>query len=267
MTEDETPLDAAFRAMEAAPDDDAAERRFHERVLDAELFVLLEAEPEGAALRPRIFVLEEGRFALAFDRDSRLAAFVEAPAPYAALAGRRLVQALAGSGVGLGLNLGVAPSQTLLPAAAIDWLAERAAAPAAAAAEVAGARAVRPPRAATPALIAGLDAKVAAMAGRIEAAWLVAIVHADGVERLTLAVAGAAAAAEPGIAAALAEAAQFSAGAAGLDVGFLGADPGAEGAARAAIERHGLRFDPPRPEPAPPPRAPGSDPNRPPKLR
>lgn len=262
MTEDETPLDAAFRAMEAAPEDEAARLRFHERVLDAELFVLLEEEPRGEAIRPMIFPLDEGRFALAFDRDARLAAFVETPAPYAALAGRRLARALAGSGVGIGLNLGVAPSQTLLPAAAIDWLAERAAA-AGAAAELSDARAVRRPAAATPALIAALDAKVAAMAGRIDAAWLVTIEHADGAARLALAIAGATPAAEPGIAAAVAEAAQFSAAGIALDVAFLGADP----AARAAIARHGLRFDPPRPEPPRAPRAPGSDPDRPPKLR
>ena len=40
MTE-ETPLDAAHAAMEAAPEDDAARLRFYERLADSELFLLL----------------------------------------------------------------------------------------------------------------------------------------------------------------------------------------------------------------------------------
>ena len=91
---DETQLDAAFRAQ--GNGDPAAERRFHERVLDAELFLALVAEPErdDERLAPLIFELEEGRFALAFDRDDRLAGFLEGPAPYAAMPGRRHVIAM-----------------------------------------------------------------------------------------------------------------------------------------------------------------------------
>ncbi|MBP7242214.1 SseB family protein [Amaricoccus sp.] len=256
----ETPIDAAFLAMEAAPEDEAARRRFHERLMDAELFVLLEAEPEGATLRPLVFDLEEGRFALAFDRDARLAAFLDAPAPYAALAGRRLASALAGSGVGLGLNLGAAPSATLLPAEAVDWLADMARA---AAAEAAAVRptAVRPPHDATEALVAALDAKVAAMAGRIDAAWLATLEHGDDAGRLVLAVAGATPTAEAGIAAAVAEAATFAG--IEIDVAFLAVDAPARG----AFERNGLRFDPPVPPAPTPPGRPGGDPGRPPILR
>ncbi|MBP7001579.1 SseB family protein [Amaricoccus sp.] len=256
-----TPLDAAFLAMEASPEDEAARLRFHERLMDAELFVLLETEPEGDALRPAIFDLDEGRFALAFDRDARLAAFLDAPAPYAALAGRRLAAALAGRGVGLGLNLGVAPSATLLPAAAIDWLAAMGdARPERTSARP---RAVRPPTDASPALIAALDAKIATMTGQIDAAWLAALDMADGAARLVLAVGGAVPSAEPAIAAAVAEAARFSGGGAEIDVAFLRDDPGV----RQAFERNGLRFDPPPPQVPEAPRAPGSDPDRPPVLR
>src|SRR5690606_24860300 len=62
--------------------------------------------------------------ALSFDSEARLASFADAPAPYAALPGRALVQMLAGQGIGLGLNLGVAPSSFLMDAQAVDWLAE-----------------------------------------------------------------------------------------------------------------------------------------------
>lgn len=259
---DETPLDAAFRAMEAEPDDETARQRFHERLMDAELHVLLEAEPAGAALRPLVLDLEEGRFALAFDRDVRLAAFLDAPAPYAALAGRRLMAALAGRGVGLGLNLGVAPSGTLLPAAAIDWLAAMGDG-LTLGEEVARPRMVRSPCGAPETLIAALDAKIAAMAGRIEAAWLATMDHGDDSARLVLAIAGAAPRAEAGIAAAVAEAAAFSGGGIAIDVAFL--EPGAP--ARSAFERNGLRFDPPVPDAPSPRRRPGGDPDRPPILR
>lgn len=165
---EETPLDAACRAMATDPDDPDARLRFHERVMDAELFVPLAEEARGETLRPRIFALEDGPVALAFDRDDRLAAFLDAPAPYAALAGRRLVALLAGRGIGAVLNPEVAPSQTLLAAATIDWLAAGRARH-----EVASARAsaIAPPFGATPALLAALDAKLAAMEGAATAAW------------------------------------------------------------------------------------------------
>lgn len=265
MTETPTPLDAAHAAMTAAPEDGAARLRFFERVLDAELFVLLDADPTDERIRPRLVDLDAGRFALAFDRDARLGAFLDAPAPYAALPGRRLAAALAGRGVGLALNPGVAPSAALLTAAEIDWLAGMAAV----AAETAPARVrtVGPPTTASTALIEGLGPKLAAMAGQIEAAWLGALQLEDGTERLALAVAGAPDAAQPAIAAAIAEAVRFSgAPEETLDVTFL--PPGV--AARAAFERAGMRFrPPPAPEPTPAPSraGPGRDPARPPRLR
>lgn len=262
MSGEETPLDAAFRAMEAAPDDLAARLLFHERLMDAELFVPLDAEAEEEPPRPQVFALDEGPFVLAFDRDLRLAAFLDAPAPYAALSGRGLMAALSGRGIGVALNPAVAPSQTLLTPEAVAWLAAMAAeAPARTSAR---ARAVTPPRGAPAALIAALDTKLAAMAGLAPAAWLVTLELADGTPRLTLAVAGAPAAAEPGIAEAVAEAVRFcGAEGAELDVTFLGCGS----PALAAIERVGLRFDPPAPPPPTPAAAPGSDPRRPPILR
>lgn len=262
MEPEETPLDAAHRAMEAEPDDPQPRLRFYERVLDAELHVLLETEAEEDRLRPRVFDLEAGRYVLAFDRDARLAAFLDAPAPYAALAGRRLAALLAGQGIGIALNPGVAPSEYLLPAEAVDWLAGTAEARG----EVAAARArgIGPPRGADAGLIAALDSKLAAMAGRIEAAWLAELRLEDRTRRLALAVAGAPEAAERAVAVAIAEAVRFSGTEDGLDVTFVGA----EGPARAAFERVGLRFELPKP-PAPPehPQPPGTDPERPPILR
>lgn len=258
----ETPIDAAFRAQAADPDSEAARLRFHERLLDAELLLLLEEEPEGESLRPRVFELDEGRFVLAFDRDDRLAAFFEAPMPFAALSGRRLVELLARRGLGLGLNLGEAPSATLLPAGAIDWMADLAAT--AAPEPAAPPREISAPRV-EPGLIAALDPKLAAMAPVIGAAYLVTARFDAGEERPMLALVGVPEAARVGVAAALAEAARFGGLAAGLDVAF----PEDGAAVLEPIRRLGLEFELPRPEPVTPvtPAPPGSDPNRPPILR
>lgn len=261
---DETPLDVAYRAQEAAPEDDTLRLRFHERVLDAELFLLL-AEEAGERLKPRVFDLEEGRFVLAFDRDDRLAAFLVAPAPYAALAGRRVVAMLAGRGIGIGLNLGAAPSATLLPAGAVDWMAAMLGA---GPVEVATrARRLAAPRSVPQALLDALGPKLGAMVGLIEAALLAEAALEGGETGLILALVAVPEPARSEVAAAIAEAVRFSGLEAGLlDVSFLDA----EDPLRAAFERVGLRFEMPRPAPPVAPRrrrAPGGDPDRPPILR
>ncbi len=301
MTEDDTPLDAAFAAMAAAPEDVAARLRFHERLLDAELFVPLEADAQPDRLDPQIIDVEDGRFVLAFDRDARLAAVLDAPAPYAALSGRSLAALLAGRGVGIALNPGVAPSETALDPETVDWLAGMAARGEVATLRL---RAIGAPRGADRALIAALDAKLATMVDRIDGAWLARIGFEDGSDRMGLGLAGVPEAAQPAIAAAIAEAVRFCGLAerrladglpdgrlpdgprvgglargltkgdlqegrlavGGLDVTFLDH----ESPALAAFERVGLRLElPPRPpseRPAQRP-APGADPDRPPILR
>ena len=110
-----TPLDEAHAAMEAAPQDDAARLRFYERLADGELLLVLEAPAQEDKVRPVLLSLDEGAFALVFDREDRLAAFSEKPADYVAASGRQVVAMLTGQNIGLGVNLGVAPSSTLLP--------------------------------------------------------------------------------------------------------------------------------------------------------
>lgn len=259
----ETPIDAAFAAHAAAPDDDALHLRFLERVMDGELHVLLEAEPEGDRLVPQVFDLADGRFVLAFDRDARLAEFLDAPAPYAALAGRRLVEMLAGQGIGIGLNLGVAPSETLLPAESVVWMAARVAPPG----RVIEARPERvgPPREVSPELLAALDAKFGAMAGLIGAAHLVSADFAGDRSGLVLVLVGVPEGAQAEVAAALDEAVRFSGAGGALDVTFLATDSPQLG----RIEGLSIRIDlPAPPAPVPSPRKPpGSDPDRPPILR
>ncbi len=252
-----TPIDRAHRARTEAPGDEAVALRFHERVLDAELLLVLSGEGE-AELRPLVLELAEGRLVLGFDRDDRLADFLGEPAPFVALSGREAVRLLAGQGLGLALNLG-AESATVLDAEAVGWLAGRAGdAP-----DEAAARARRFVRPDPPeALLAALGPKLAAMAGRIASAHLVEAHYADASAHPLLVLAGVPEGDRQGVAAAVAEAVRFS-GPEGvaLDVAFL--EPGTPGHAAAA--RVGLRLDlPPREELER--RGPGMDPDRPPRL-
>lgn len=257
-----TLLDAAHAAVSADPENETARLRFYERLADGELFLLLEREAEGGVLDPKVFDLVSGPVVLIFDREERLAEFSGGIAPYAALPGRVLAAMLKGQGIGLGVNLGVAPSEMLLPAEALDWLAgtleggpEEAEA--------------RPQRFLAPsvpqAVLAGLDAKLARAGGLAAAAVLCGVVYDGGRQGHVLAFLGAAEAAEAALARAVREALVFSGVEAGeLDVVFLAEDdPAAQAMARA-----GLRFDLTLPEEETAARAaPGSDPARPPRLR
>lgn len=260
-----TPLDAAYQAMiTAADDDDAPRLRFYERLADGELVLLLDREAEGETLAPRVFDLEDGPVVLVFDSQERLGQFTALAVPYAALPGRVIARLLAGKGLGLGLNLGVAPSSMLLPPFAVDWLAEtldHAPQEAEALPESFHAPAGLPE-----VLIAGLDAKLARAGGLASHALLAGVAYRGGRRGHLLAFVEAAPGAQQALARAAAEALTFSGIEAGeMDVVFL-----PQGPAVAAMERVALRFDLPVPvaeAPAAPAAPPGMDPDRPPRLR
>lgn len=264
MSNHMTPLDIAHAAMEAAPDDGAARMQFYERLADGELFLLLTEEAEGENISPELFDVADGRFVLVFDREDRLAQFAGRPAPYAALSGRALAQMLAPQGIGLGLNLDVAPSSFLVPSQAVVWLAETVAhAPDEVEARI---DEVNAPTGLPETLIAALDTKLATSAGLASSAYLVGVTYAQGARGHMLAFVDATDAARGALAKAAGEALTFSGIEAGaMDVGFFASsDPVA-----AKLARVGLRFD--LPEPAQPqtltPSAPGTDPDRPPILK
>lgn len=258
----ETPIDRAHAAMSAAEGDDGARLRFYERLADAELFLMLAADPEGDQVTPEVFPVEDESFVLAFDTEDRLAAFAGRIVPYAGLSGRALASMLAGQEIGLALNPDVAPSAILVPPQAIAWLAETLGhAPT----EVE----VRPeelsaPTAVPETLIVALDAKLPAAAGLAKHAWLTAVTYQGGRRGHLMAFVDVVPGAEPSLARAVGEALTFS----GLDAGeldvafFRPSDPVA-----ARLARVGLRFDLPDAEAAAGPQAPGMDPARPPRLR
>ncbi|WP_206615111.1 SseB family protein [Mesobaculum littorinae] len=257
-----TALDTAHAAMEAS-DDDAPRRAFYDRLATAELVLLLDKEPVGDEISPAVFDLDTGPTVVAFDSEERLTTFTGAPAPYAALPGRVLAQMLAGQGVALGLNLSVAPSSTLLPAEAMVWLAERlAGAPDEARDRPAELRAPRLPRP----LMEALDHRLARASGLVARVYLAQAVWDDGSDSPLVALVGAAPGAETALAQSVAEAARFAEDEGlRLDIAFFEAgEPMTD-----RLERVAWRVDLPEPQPERPaaPRAPGSDPAKPPKLR
>jgi hypothetical protein len=255
-----TPLDLAHMAMEDAPEDDAARLRFYERLAAGELLVLTDGDGDDAV--PQVFALSDGPFVMAFDREDRLAAFADAPAPYAALPGRALVRRLAGQGVGIGVNLGVAPSSFLMAAGAVDWLAD--VLPGDPSQVSARPDEFAPPAGLPETLIAALDRRFAAAAGLAARAGVAAVVYDDGRRGHIAAFLDARAGAEAALAGAVAEALAFSGLDAGeIDVAFLRSGD----AAAAAFARVALMFELPQPEARPEPAPPGTDPDRPPRLR
>lgn len=257
-----TLLDAAHAAVSADPENEALRLRFFERLADGELVLLLKREAEGDNLEPRVFDLEDGPVVLVFDREERLAGFTGGIAPYAALPGRVIAGLLKGQGIGMGVNLGVAPSSMLLPPEAMDWLAETLdGGPE----EVEALPETFLAPTVPPAVIAALDAKLARAVGLAQAALLAGVIYADGRRGHLLALLDAAEGAEPPLARAMNEALVFSGIEAGeLDVVFLtSGSPAATAMAKVA-----LRFDLPVPTVQDhAPSAPGMDPARPPRLR
>ena len=259
MTEIVTLLDAAHAAVSADPENLALRLRFYERLADGEMILLLAREAVGDQLEPRVFDLEGGPVVLVFDREERLSAFSAGMAPYAALPGRVIAGMLKGQGIGLGVNLGVAPSSMLLPAEAMDWLAMALETGPEAAEGVP--EEFLAPKGLPEAVLTGLDTKLAKAAGLASAALLAAVVYAGGRRGHMLAFLDAAPGAEAALARAVSEALVFSGVEAGeIDVAFLAS----EAPVAVAMARVALRFDLPEvtpPEPAPPPA------DKPPRLR
>jgi len=252
-----TILDTGFAAMSAGGD--AARLRFYETLADSTLIVPLEREPDGDNIAPEMFETGEGRFVLGFDREERLLQFTDAATPVATLTGRVLVRMLAGQGIGLGLNLDVAPSSMLIPANAVDWLDRTLTG----APDQIEARVVeyQRPDALPPALFQTLAAKLASGAGLARAAYLVAVRYEDGGQGHLLGFVGAAPPVRAAVAKAVAEALTFSGLDQGVvDVGFF--EP--EDKVVATLARHGLWLDLTATKPVP---RPHRDSSKPPILR
>lgn len=203
----ETPIDAAYAALEAAKDDAGLRIAFYGQLMASELFLVLEAELEGERLRPLVLGTEAGEIVLAFDRVERLAAFLDVPRDYVALSGRSLVAMLEGQRIGIALNSEVAPSASVIGAETVDWLAGLATRTDSKAERVTR---FQPPARVPTRLITALQARLGAYAGRVREGFLALAEYDGGGEGLVLALAGVPSEAECAVAEAISEAVRFS---------------------------------------------------------
>lgn len=159
--------------------DAPARARVLSRLADTELFVALAGDPAEDQAELKSFSLPEGKYALACDREDRLADFAGGPVAYLALPGRALASALAQEGQGLLVNPGHA-SQLMLDAKMLEWLGDALAArPSLAAA--AGARCLSAPGPEAVALLAEpLARRLGDMIGLVGQAGLVLAEWQDG---------------------------------------------------------------------------------------
>lgn len=265
----ETPLDTAWVATEAPGAGDAEMARFWEVFAGAELHLVIDPaslEGEGTP-QPVTFPVEGTDTALVFDTEARMAAFMEDGAAHLTLSGRAVVDMFAGKDAQLGLNLGEAPSATILPKPALAWAAQALRQPIEA--DTAADAALSVPRGAMPDLLARLDARLAGMGAAVSEAWLCGLgtsARRGQMQPLVLCVALRTPQAEQSVVSALAETARFAGGdKAAFDIAVMGpSDPRLE-----AARKVGLGFEPQNPADGErvEPIAPGSDPGKPPKLR
>ncbi|GAB5448025.1 MAG: SseB family protein [Gymnodinialimonas sp.] len=256
-----TPLDEAFTAMENAPDDAQVRLAWFDRLAASEMFLLLEGEAEGDRIKPKIFSVDGADLVVAFDREERLAAFAGDVAPFVGMSGRVMAGMLSDAGLGLAVNLGT-EFETVLEREAIGWLSGTLSQ----APETVEDRPdeVLPPDGLPETLLTALDARLATTHGRASLAYLLATRFDDGRRGHLLAFVEAMDGTESALAQLVGDALSFSGLEAGsLDVGFFRAsDPMC-----ATFAKVGLRFDLPQLADPMAPVAPGSDPDKPPRLR
>ena len=267
-----TNLDRAHEQMQLRPDDDALRARFMSLLADCELFLPLKQEPKGDEIAPELLDLEGGTYLRAYDSEERLSQGCqnagEGGVPYIALSGRILARMLAGSQVGLALNLNVAPSSMLLSNDMMRWVNEVLDhAPETAQGHIASLHA---PRQFAGSFLDVLSAKLVFSASLAQAFWLCRVVYKSGEEADVLAILGAEARVEEALAKAVQEAVLLAGeGDTVLDVLFLTGDEPLV----AALERLGERLIFERSEEAPNtpqntfPTPPSRDPDKPPILR
>lgn len=256
-----TPLDEAFAAMNAASDNATTRLAWFDRLAASEMFLLLEDEAIGDRIRPKVFAVDGADLVVAFDREERLAGFAGEVAPFVGMSGRTLAQMLSEAELGLAVNLGT-EFETVLESEAIGWLAGTLSQ----APEAVEDRPdeVLPPEGLPESLLTALDARLATTHGRASLAYLVATKYDDGRQGHLLAFVEAMDGYEGALAQLVGDALSFSGLEAGsLDVGFFrAADPMC-----ATFAKVGLRFDLPQLADPIASVAPGSDPDKPPRLR
>jgi len=170
-----TRLDRLWQAVSEGGGEDEW-LRFYEGVAAQRLIVPMTDQGDA----PATLTLESGEVALAFDTEDRFGAFITGPTEQVTVTGADLARALAPLGLGVALNPGVAPGETVVDATAVAWIAEHSGAEVAVE-EASDTRLVAPP-VMEALLLEALGTRLAEMAGHVTEAWLVGTEAADGFE-------------------------------------------------------------------------------------
>jgi len=173
--QDQTRLDWLWRSVDEAGGE-ADWLRFYEGVAVQRLIVPM--TEDGAA--PLTLTLESGAVALAFNTESRFAAFISGPTEQITVTGVDLARALAPLGLGLALNPGAAPGETVLDAEAVAWVAAHSGAEVEVAEALPVGTRLTPPAAPETPLLEALGIRLAEMEGHVAETWLVGAAGDDG---------------------------------------------------------------------------------------
>lgn len=119
----ETPLRSALAATTADPEDDAARLALFRALAVSELLLLLSEPPTAESLSPKVFGVEEGTVGLVFDAEERLADFAGGEADFIALPARVLAEMFLENDLAMGINLGQ-EAATILPVPALKWFVD-----------------------------------------------------------------------------------------------------------------------------------------------
>jgi hypothetical protein len=257
-------LEVLTEELRRFPADHSARMRFFNAFCDAEVFLLLNEEPDEGSLSPVVLDAEGRGHVLAFASEEHLADYSAQVAPYAALSGRVIVDMLTQAELAIAFNWGVLVSEMVITAEEITWLnGVISEAPETHNARPTSFFALGQER---DTLSRVLVEKLISASELAQAFWLIGVGYETGAKGVMLCIVDAPLEAEAPLAKAALEAIAFC-GYENLlfDVSFLKHHEKAV----EAIERQGQRLVfPKRPPVTPKQRSmPGSDPARPPKLR
>ena len=117
-----TNIDRAHAAMTAGGETELIS--FYRSVADSELHIILEEANPTEVAEPRLQMLDGSQYVLAVDQKDRIFGLAGEGAPTSRIYGRDLFNLIRGRGIHVAINIGVAPSEMVIPDHAIDWICE-----------------------------------------------------------------------------------------------------------------------------------------------
>lgn len=233
---------------------DTTDLRRYEAFAEALVHVLLTGPATGDQIDPQVIEVDSTAYVLAFSNARALADFAQGEAEHAAMPGRALAEALAGQDIGVAYDMGCDNSLLLSPDV-VSWITDATAEPVTDEARIIE---IAPPGGLPEVVVEALARKLGASGALAHEAWLVKATYDGGRSGHLLIFLDPRPMAERPLAGIVSEALSFS----GVEAGALDVTFAPSGSAIAErLPRVGLRFDL-----TPEPEAPGSNPDKPPRL-